>query len=96
MEKLIFNSSKKIEIISNGGRYKLEAKMKVDYDFVNDFFGARFWVFKVFDLKLNKKVNLQKNGVNCFEKTEYQYKRDLLKIIQDIGIFSQAINNLKI
>lgn len=95
MSKVILNTGKKLEIISDGGRYKLISKMKVDYDAINDIFGAREWIFKVVDLKINKNVNIQKNGVNVFEKSKYQYKKELLKTIESANCFSIAISEIK-
>jgi hypothetical protein len=69
--------------------------MKVDYDAVNDIFGARDWIFKVVELKMNKNVNLQANGVNVFEKSKYQYKKELLKAIELANCFSIAISEIK-
>ena len=91
MSKIIINNSKKLEIVSNGGRYKLIAKMKVDYDAVNDIFGARDWIFKVIDLSKKQNVNLQKKSENVFKKTKYQYKKELLKEIEMAECFSDAI-----
>ena len=36
MSKVILNTSKKLEIISDGGRYKLIAKMKVEVKQASD------------------------------------------------------------
>lgn len=95
MSKVILNTGKKLELISDGGRYKLISKMKVDYDSVNDVFGARDWVFKVIDLVKKENVNLQKNGINVFEKSKYQYKKELLKAVELANCFSIAISEIK-
>jgi hypothetical protein len=95
MSKVSLNTGKNLEILSNNGRFRLIAKMKVDYDAVNDVFGARDWIFKVVDLKINKNVNLQTNGVNVFEKSKYQYKKELLKVIELANCFSIAISEIK-
>lgn len=95
MSKVSLNTGKNLDILSNNGRFRLVAKMKVDYDAINDIFGAREWIFKVVDLKINKNVNLQKNGVNVFEKSKYQYKKELLKTIESANCFSIAISEIK-
>ena len=95
MSKVSLNTGKNLDILSNNGRFRLIAKMKVDYDAVNDIFGARDWIYKVVDLKINKNVNLQTNGVNVFEKSKYQYKKELLKAIELANCFSIAISEIK-
>lgn len=93
--KVIVNNGKNLDIVSNNGRFRLVAKMKVDYDAVNDIFGARDWIFKVIDLKINKNVNLQTNGINVFEKSKYQYKKELLKAIESANCFSISLLEIK-
>lgn len=95
MSKVSLNTGKNLDILSNNGRFRLIAKMKVDYDAINDVFGARDWIYKVVDLKINKNVNLQKNGVNVFGKSKYQYKKELLKAIELVSCFSVAISEIK-
>lgn len=94
MIKVSLNNSKNLDILSNNGRFRLIAKMKVDYDAVNDIFGSRDWIFKVIDLKISKNVNLQNNGVNVFSKSKYQYKKELLKDIELANCFSIAISEI--
>lgn len=95
MSKVIDNTSKTLEILSNGGRYKLVSRMKVDYDSNNDVFGARRWVFTVIDLVSKKTVNLQKNGIDVFKNKEYQYKKELIGAIDSAGCFSNALFEMK-
>lgn len=95
MTKVILNNGKNLEILSDGGKYKLIAKMKVDYDAVSGIFGARDWVFKVVDLVKKQNVNLQKNGENVFKNRKYQYKKDLLNAIESTGCFSAALQEIK-
>lgn len=52
--KLIQNTGKRFKMISNGGRYILSARMKVDYDLNNDVFGAREWIYTVYDERQKK------------------------------------------
>lgn len=91
--KKIHNDSKNIIIRSDGGRYELRAKMKVDYDSNNDVFGAREWILFTIDLRTNKKVKLCKEGVEVFEKS-YQYKKQLLKAISITNIFNNALSEI--
>lgn len=95
MSKVILNTGKNLEIISDGGRYKLIAKMKVDYCAVSDMFGARDWIFKVVDLVTKQKVNLQTNGVDVFKFRKYQYKKELLKAIEQANCFNVALSEIK-
>ena len=91
--KLIDNTSKRFEMISNSGNYKLIAKMKVDYDAVNDFWGAREWVYQVIDLRSKKNVNLTKNGVKVL-KPFYLRKKNFIKDLESIVMFSTAISEM--
>lgn len=95
MSKVILNTGKNLEILSDGGRYKLLAKMKVDYCAVSGVFGARDWIFKVVDLVNKQNVNLQTNGVDVFKFRKYQYKKQLLKAIEEANCFSIALNEIK-
>lgn len=95
MKKVLINDGKNISILSNGGRYNLMAKMKVDYDAVNNIFGARDWYFRVFDLNTNKGVTLQEKGQNVFKYNKYQYKKELIKAIELVPCFSDAMLELK-
>lgn len=95
MSKVILNTSKNLEIISNGGRYKLIAKMKVDYCAVSGVFGARDWIFEVVDLVRKQNVNLQTNGVDVFKYRKYQYKKQLIKAIEEANCFNIALNEIK-
>jgi hypothetical protein len=95
MSKVILNTGKNLEIFSDGGKYKLIAKMKVDYDAISGVFGARDWIFKVIDLTTKQNVNLQTNGVDVFKYRKYQYKKQLIKAIEETKVFSQAINEIK-
>lgn len=95
MGKVLVNNGKNLDILSNNGRFRLISKMKVDYDGVNDFFGARDWIFVVVDTNIKKNVNLQKNGVNVFEKSKYQYKKELIKAIELANCFSLALSEIK-
>ena len=95
MSKVILNTGKNLEINSDNGRFKLIAKMKVDYCAVSGIFGARDWIFKVIDITKKQNVNLQTNGVDCFKFRKYQYKRQLIKAIEDTNVFSLAINEIK-
>lgn len=92
--KLLNNNSKHFEAISNNGVYHIKARMKVDYDSVNDFWGAREWVYVVTDKRNNKQVNLVRNGINVLKKS-YLKKCNFLKDLEEIGIFNQALNELK-
>ena len=69
--------------------------MKVDYCAVSGVFGARDWVFKVIDLVKKQNVNLQKDGIDVFKNRKYQYKKDLLKAIEDTNCFNEALNEIK-
>lgn len=95
MAKVVVNTGKRLEIISDGGRYKLIAKMKVDYCAVSGVFGARDWIFKVVDLVKRQNVNLQTNGVDVFKFRKYQYKNQLLKAIEEANCFNVALNEIK-
>ena len=95
MSKVILNTGKNLEIISDGGRYKLIAKMKVDYCAVSDMVGARDWIFKVIDLVTKQNVNLQTNGVDVFKFRKYQYKKELLKAIEKANCFNVALSEIK-
>ena len=95
MSKVIVNTGKNLEIISDGGKYMLIAKMKVDYDAVSGIFGARDWIFKVINLQSKKVVNLQNNGVDIFKFKRYQYKKELLKAIEEAKNFSIALNEIR-
>lgn len=91
--KLLDNTAKRFEMISNGGTYKLTAKMKVDYDAVNDVWGAREWVYQVVDLRNKKNVKLTKNSVNVL-KPVYLRKKNFIKDLELIKIFSIAISEM--
>lgn len=94
MKKLLINNtSKHFEAISNGGRYHIKARMKVDYDSINDFWGCREWVYYVLDLKTNRKIVLTKNGIPVL-KNSYIKKKLFLNDIESIGVFSNALGEL--
>ena len=95
MGKVILNNGKNLEIVSDGGRYKFIAKMKVDYCAVSNVFGARDWVFRVVDLVKKQNVNLQKNGEDLFKFRKYQYKKDLIKAIEKTECFNVALSEIK-
>ena len=94
MSKVILNTSKNLEIISDGGRYKLIAKIKVDYCAISGVFGARDWIFKVVDLVNKQNVNLQTNGIDVFKFRKYQYKKQLLKAIDGANCFNIALTEI--
>jgi hypothetical protein len=93
--KLLNNNAKHFEMISNSGNYKITAKMKVDYDSVNDFWGTREWVYQVVDLRTNKNVNLTKKGEKVL-KPFYLRKKNFIKDLDSIVMFSIAISEMKI
>lgn len=93
--KVILNTGKNLEILSNNGRYKLIAKMKVDYCSVSGVWGARDWTYKVIDLVRKQSVNLQNKGVDVFKFKKYQYKKQLIKAIENANCFSIALDEIK-
>jgi len=95
MSKVILNTSKKIELQSNSGRLIFKAKMKVDYDAVNDVFGAREWIFCIMDLTKNININPQINGVDVFSKKSYLHKKNMLNDLKKLKCFSDAFDEIK-
>jgi hypothetical protein len=95
MSKIILNTSKKLELISNSGKLIFKAKMKTDYDAVNDIFGAREWVYVLMDISKKCNLNPQINGVNVFTKKTYMSKKSMLTDLSKLNCFSDALNELK-
>lgn len=95
MSKVILNTSKRIELESNSGRLIFKAKMKVDYDAVNDIFGSREWFFCIMDLSKKVNINPQINGVNVFSKKSYLHKKNMLNDLKKLECFRESINQMK-
>lgn len=95
MSKVILNTGKKIELSSNSGRLIFKAKMKTDYDAVNDIFGAREWIFCIMDLSKKVNINPQINGINVFSKKSYLHKKNMINDLKKLDCFSDAILEIK-
>ncbi len=93
--KLLLNNGKRLELLSDNGRYMFVSKMKVDYDAVSGIFGARDWIFYVKDLIKNINVNLQSDGEDVFKYRKYQYKKQLLEALSSAGCFNEALLEIK-
>ena len=93
--KVIINNGKYLQIISDKGIFKFNARMKVAYDSVNEIFGARAWVYEVIHLPSKKKVKILKNGMPIFKTYEYQYKIELMQAISESNMFTIALKEIK-